>query len=115
MPSRSPWSAGELTAGHARALLSVADPEGVALEIKSMGLTVRDTEAIAQSEAEAAARRQKTRARSDKDPDTLALEKALADVLGLKVAIDHRGEGGELKIRYRSLEQLDDLCRRLKA
>jgi ParB family chromosome partitioning protein len=106
---------GELSAGHARALLSVSDPEGVALEVKSLGLTVRDTEAIAQSQAEGAGRAPRSRGRSEKDPDTRALEKALADVLGLKVAIDHRGEGGELRIRYRSLEQLDDLCRRLKA
>jgi ParB family transcriptional regulator, chromosome partitioning protein len=108
-------AAGDLTAGHARALLSVADPDSVALEIKSRGLTVRDAEAIAQSQAEEAGRAARTRPRSDKDADTLAVEKALSDVLGLKVTIDHRGEGGELKIRYRSLEQLDDLCRRLKA
>lgn len=106
---------GELTAGHARALLSVEDPDAIALEIKSRGLTVREAEAIAQGQAEATGRMPRSRARHDKDADTLAVERALSDVLGLKVTIDHRGEGGDLKIRYMSLEQLDDLCRRLKA
>jgi ParB family chromosome partitioning protein len=105
---------GELTAGHARALLSVADPDAVAMDIKARGLTVRETEAIAQAEAEGTGRLPASRPRRAKDPDTVALERTLGDVLGLKVTLDHRGEGGELRIRYRTLEQLDDLCRRLK-
>ncbi len=52
-------------------------------------------------------------ARTEKDPDTRALEKALQDVLGLTVSIDHKGSGGELRIKYKTLEQLDGLCRRL--
>ena len=67
--------------------------EAIALEIKAMGLTVRDTEAIAQSQAEGAGKGADGPGRR-KDPDTLALERTLADVLGLKVALDHRGEGG---------------------
>jgi len=105
---------GDLTAGHARALLSVANVEEVAKDVISRGLTVRDAEAIAQAHAEEAGRVTKSRPRQDKDADTLALQQTLSDVLGLKVTLDHRGEGGELRIRYKSLEQLDDLCRRLQ-
>jgi len=105
---------GDLTAGHARALLSVAEPEKVAKEIAARGLTVRDAEAIVQAEAAEAGRPAKARPRSEKDPDTLALEKLLSDALGLKVTLDHRGDGGELRIRYTTLEQLDELARRLR-
>ena len=52
--------------------------------------------------------------RGAKDADTVALEKRLSDALGLVVTIAHRGEGGELKIRYKSLEQLDDVIRRIE-
>ncbi len=52
--------------------------------------------------------------RPDKDADTRALEKALSDVIGLAVSIDHKGGGGTLSIQYRTLEQLDALCRRLR-
>ncbi|MDQ0396064.1 ParB/RepB/Spo0J family partition protein [Labrys monachus] len=105
---------GELTAGHARALLSVANPEEVAQAIIRQGLTVRDAESIAQEHAEDSGRVVRARSRVEKDPDTIALERTISDVLGLKVLLDHRGDGGELKIRYNSLEQLDDLCRRLR-
>jgi ParB family chromosome partitioning protein len=105
---------GDLTAGHARALLSVANAEQVARDVISRGLTVRDAEAIAQAQAADAGRVATARPRQDKDADTLALQKTLSDVLGLKVTLDHRGDGGELRIRYKSLEQLDDLCRRLQ-
>ncbi|BBF94574.1 ParB/RepB/Spo0J family partition protein [Blastochloris tepida] len=104
---------GKLTAGHARALLAHDDPEGLAQEILDRNLSVRQAEALAQTSAEKAGRPPKSRARGDKDSDTRALEKQLSDALGLKVSIDHRGDGGELRIRYRSLEQLDDVCRRL--
>jgi ParB family chromosome partitioning protein len=55
-----------------------------------------------------------TAARQEKDPDTVALEKLLSDVTGLAVGISHKQNGGEVRIAYRTLEQLDDLCRRLK-
>ncbi|KAA2237841.1 ParB/RepB/Spo0J family partition protein [Salinarimonas soli] len=109
-------SQGELTAGHARALLSVSDPEGVARRIVEKGLNVRDVERIAREEDAGEVKSvPEARARREKDPDTRALEQALEDVLGLTVAIDHRGTAGELRIRYNNLEQLDALCRRLKA
>lgn len=106
---------GQLSAGHARALLAVSDPEATARRIVDQGLTVREVERLAQMEAGAAPERKAQRARPGKDADTLDLEKALSDGLGLAVAIDHRGQSGTLSIRYATLEQLDALCRRLKA
>lgn len=105
---------GQLTAGHARALLSHDDPERVASEIIDRGLNVRQVEALAQEQAERSGRPPRQRERVEKDTDTKALEKALSDALGMTVTVDHRGSGGELKIRYKSLEQLDEICRRLQ-
>jgi len=106
---------GALTAGHARALLAVKDPEGVARRVVDDGLTVRDVERIGQGEAEAAAveaARPPRAPRRSKDAETRTLEQALESVLGLGVRVDHKGEGGELRIKYRSVEQLDAFCRR---
>lgn len=105
---------GALSAGHARALVSAADPEGLARRIVEEGLSVRQAELLAQLPAE---NRSETieRVRPVKDADTKALEKLLADITGLKVAIAHKEKGGEVRIGYSSLEQLDDLCRRLKS
>lgn len=106
---------GSLTAGHARALLSTDNPEAVAKQIVEQGLSVRDAERLAQSEAEPAAKKASgPRPSVQKDADTLALEKSLTEALGLAVTIDHRGEAGEVKIKYRSLEQLDGLIARLR-
>ncbi len=109
----------DISAGHARALLAVKNPEAVAKRILAEQLTVRDVERIAQVEqqpkAEASSGYKGKAAKvSEKDPDTRALEKVLQDVLGLQVAIEHKGDGGELRIRYTTLEQLDALCRRLR-
>ena len=104
---------GKLSAGHARALLGQPDPEALAAAIVAQGLNVRQAEAIAQDRASQAGKTVKARARGDKDADTVALEKRLSDALGLAVTIAHRGNGGELKIRYKSLEQLDEVMRRL--
>jgi ParB family chromosome partitioning protein len=106
-------ASGELSAGHARALLSVQDPEAVARRVVERGMTVRDVEKIAQ-EDDAQEKAPKTSIRREKDPDTRALEKAIEDVLGLSVSITHGSRGGELKIKYRTLEQLDAVCRRLR-
>jgi ParB family transcriptional regulator, chromosome partitioning protein len=104
---------GKLSAGHARALLGQPDPEKMARVIVEQGLNVRAVEAIAQERAGAAGKTAKRRPRAEKDANTLALEKRLSDALGLAVSVEHRGKGGELKIRYRSLEQLDEVVRRL--
>ncbi len=102
---------GKLTAGHARAIASTEDPVKHANAIVSRGLSVRDAERLAQKEAEPTP----NRAPAQKDADTLALEKMLSDRLGLKVTIAHKEKGGHLKVDYRSLEQLDELCRLLQA
>jgi ParB family chromosome partitioning protein len=106
---------GKLSAGHARALIPAKDPAAAAHEIVAKGLTVRDAERIAQGEMAASGRVPQKRPRqAHKDPDTRAVERALEDVLGLTVTIAHSGAGGELRIKYKSLDQLDALCRRLK-
>jgi ParB family chromosome partitioning protein len=107
-------NAGKISAGHARMLIGQPDPERLALEIMERGLNVRQVEALAQERAQASGKTSKTRARAPKDPDTAALEKRLSDALGLAVAIDHRGQGGVLTIRYRDVEQLDEVIRRLE-
>ena len=106
-------ASGELTAGHGRALLSVKDPEALARRIVERGMTVRDVERIA-NEDDKTEKAPQTARRREKDPDTRALEKAIEDVLGLSVSITHGSRGGELKIKYRTLEQLDAVCRRLR-
>jgi ParB family chromosome partitioning protein len=107
-------NAGKLSAGHARALINQPDPEAFAREIVEKGLNVRQVEALSQEQAEAAGKKIKTRVHALKDADTIALEKRLADALGLVVNIDHRGKGGVLRVRYRTLDQLDEVIRRLE-
>ena len=106
---------GALTAGHARTLLSAADPDALARKIVADGLSVRAAEKLARAGAGRSTARTSRRgvAPTEKDADTLALERALEDRLGLKVAIEHKGPGGQVAIRYASLEQLDDLLTRL--
>lgn len=105
---------GKLSAGHARALITAPDPEGLASQILAKGLSVRDTEALVRKGAAPATRTATAPSGGEaKDADTLALENDLAEVLGLSVQIADRGGTGELKISYKTLEQLDDLCRRL--
>jgi ParB family chromosome partitioning protein len=105
----------KLTAGHGRALLAVSDPNAVAKKVMSEGLSVRQVEEIAQADNATPGKLEtkSAKGKADKDPDTRALERALHDVLGLTVSIDHKGQGGELRIRYKTLDQLDGLCRRL--
>jgi ParB family chromosome partitioning protein len=104
---------GVLSAGHARALITADNPVALARRIVEGGLSVRQAEALAQAPMREPAART-TAARAEKDPDTVALERLLSDVTGLEVAISHKQKGGEVRVAYRTLEQLDDLCRRLK-
>ena len=104
---------GALSAGHARALVSAPDPAGLAKRIVQGGLSVRQAEALAQN-PEPVSSKPKAAKSAEKDADTLALEKLMTNVTGLKVTIVHAEKGGEVRIAYRSLEQLDDLCRRLQ-
>jgi ParB family chromosome partitioning protein len=103
---------GRLTAGHARAILSAAYPEVLAQAIVERGLSVRDAEALAKTKGGAAKKASGPR-RAPKDTDTAALEADIEDALGMSVDILDRGGAGELKIKYATLEQLDELCRRL--
>jgi len=113
-------AAGQLSAGHARALIGVPDPSAAAKRIVAEGLNVRQTEALAHEEGVPERKPQKPRASSTtakpaKDADTLALEKRVSDALGMKVTIDDRDGTGSLQIRYADLDQLDDIIRRLEA
>jgi ParB family transcriptional regulator, chromosome partitioning protein len=109
-------SEGAVSAGHARALLSVSDPELMAKKIVDEGLSVRDIERIVQDESRGESKSVPGKPKPEKDPDTRAVEKALEEVLGVSVSIQHRANGGgEMRLGYKTLEQLDALCRRLKA
>ena len=102
---------GALSAGHARALLALPDPEGAARRVVAKGLSVRDVEAMARApEVKSMPRAPK----SERDPDVVALERELSTALGLDVTLSTKGPGGELAIRYTSLDQLDMLARRLR-
>ncbi|MFC5422153.1 ParB/RepB/Spo0J family partition protein [Bosea eneae] len=116
-PVKQLVSDGAVSAGHARALLAVSDPEQVAKRVVEQGLTVRDVERLGQDEARSENKPVRAAApKPEKDPDTRAVERALEEALGLGVSIQHRANGGgEMKISYKTLEQLDALCRRLKA
>ena len=109
-------ASGQLSAGHARALINLPDPLAAAKRAVEDGLNVRQTEALAHDEGVPARPQQKSRetsGRAAKDADTIALEKRVSDVLGLKVSVDHRDPGGSVMIKYRDLEQLDEILRRL--
>jgi ParB family chromosome partitioning protein len=106
-------SSGKLSAGHARMLIGQPNAEKLAEEIVARGLNVRQVEAIAREEARRSGKSNGRHAQGSKNVDTLALEKRLSDALGLVVSIDHRGDGGVISIRYRNLDQLDDLAVRL--
>ncbi|MBX3596560.1 MAG: ParB/RepB/Spo0J family partition protein [Rhizobiaceae bacterium] len=107
---------GVLSAGHARTLVTAEDPAWLAKRIVEEGLSVRQAEALAQmppserGDSAPSAKRQPP----EKDPDTRALEKLLSDISGLNVSINHKEKGGEVRIFYKTLDQLDALCRRLQ-
>jgi ParB family chromosome partitioning protein len=105
---------GHLSAGHARAIMTAEDPTSLARTVVDRGLNVRETEALArQASGRPRLGRPPSRPPAPKDPDTRALENDLSEVLGLAVEVIDQGGEGELRIRYQTLEQLDDLCRRL--
>ncbi len=100
---------GKLSAGHARTLLSATDPEAAAREILAGEMTVRQAE-------QRSARKSKARGKPAKDPNLADLEASISNMLGLKIQIIHKGDkGGEVRISYSSLEQLEDITRRLKS
>ena len=108
--TRGLLATGQISAGHARALLAVANPDVIADRVVAEGLTVRDVERLGQN-AGKTPRLQRETAKAD--ADTLALQDRLGLALGAKVAIRHSGESGDIRITFRSFDQLDDFCRRL--
>lgn len=114
-PIKAMVEAKQITAGHARALLTAADPLALAREVVDKQLNVRQTEKLAQGEAKAkgAGGGGRPATSEHKDADTAALERDLAELLGVRVTLKSLGKGGELTIHYGSLEQLDDILSRL--
>ncbi|WP_420960549.1 ParB/RepB/Spo0J family partition protein [Brucella sp. IR073] len=106
---------GSLSAGHARTLITAENPAELAEKIVREGLSVRQAEALAQAQAQGKTLQKPEKTQAEKDADTKALEKLLSDVMGMKIAINHKEKGGEVRIRYTSLEQLDEVCRRLQS
>jgi ParB family transcriptional regulator, chromosome partitioning protein len=104
---------GKLSAGHARALLAVPDPVATATRIIAEGLNVRQAETLVHEIGGSTPKLRNSRGALVKDPDTLALEKRVGDILGLSVKVDHKGPSGTMHIKYRDLEQLDEILRRL--
>ena len=109
---------GKISAGHARLLVGQPNAELIAHEIIDKGWSVRDLEADMRKDVAAQLRDMRREAKGfvvniPKDPDTRALERRLSDALGLDVSVDHRGESGTLRIKYRNLEQLDAVLKKL--
>jgi ParB family chromosome partitioning protein len=100
---------GNLSAGHARAILGHPDPEEAARIVIARGLNVRQTEALAAAKPAETAKREKP----PRDPETEALERDLSERLGLAVHVAFDGKGGAVTIKYRNLDQLDGLMARL--
>jgi len=114
-PVRDMLASGTLSAGHARALIPTSDPTALAKTIVAKGMSVRDAERIAQNDIKAQGDPTPVQGRKEeKDTDTLALERTLSDVLGLEVSVNHKGNGGHLRIAYKTLEQLEEICRLLE-
>jgi ParB family chromosome partitioning protein len=110
---------GEITMGHARAVASAPDPETLTKEIVSKGLSVRQAEDRAKQAKQGPgpgydiARASARNAAKTVDADLAALERQLGDILGLKVQVTHKGQGGTVTLNYSSLDQLDMICQRL--
>lgn len=105
---------GHLSAGHARALVTLPDPVAAARRVVGEGLSVRETERLAQ--ASPGTKPRIPRKVIEKDADTRALEQDLSAALGLRVEIAHQPDGsGTLSVQYRNLEELDNLCRSIGA
>jgi ParB family chromosome partitioning protein len=102
---------GKLSAGHARMLIGQPNADQLAQDIVARGLNVRQVEDLARENPQRIEK--KSRSPQQKDANTVALEKRVSDILGLTVSVDHRGEGGTVHIKYRDLDQLDEIMKRL--
>ena len=103
-------AAGQLSMGHARALITAPEPEALAEEVIRRGLSVRETEKLAKG---GKGRRQRPRPIEGSKADISALERQLGDLLGVKVSIRHSQAGGSVTLAYSTLDQLDMICQRL--
>ena len=107
-------SRGELTAGHARTLITAEDPLAIARDIVAQGLSVREAEVLSQRGAGKANPAKGASIPAPRDADLVALEKRLSDAIGLKVSVAYKADGsGTVQIGYRTLEQLDSILLRL--
>jgi|CXWL01.1.fsa_nt_gi ParB family chromosome partitioning protein len=113
LPVHGWLAAGQITMGHARALLGSDDPEGLGRQIVQRGLSVRETERLIKKAKTPPRTRAALAGGRGGDPDLLALERQLTDMLGLKVKINHQSRSGSMTLAYSSLEQLDMICQRL--
>ena len=104
---------GRLSSGHARALVTAADPAAIARQVLARNLSVRETEALMRAPEKTRKAADPTAQRPGKGADTRALEADLSATLGMQVSIDHPpgSEAGALTVRYASLDDLDTLCR----
>ena len=112
--------AGQLSAGHARALITTDQPTELARKVIAGGLSVRETEKLVKRTAQGDQPRTPanlSKPTLTKDADTVALEGDLSAALGMRVSVDHEpgGERGRITITYKTLDQLDDLCRLLSS
>ncbi len=114
-PVRDMITNGALSAGHARTLITAENPGALADRIVRDGLSVRQAEALAQSGGDKPVAKSKPERDHEKDADTRALEKLLSDVTGMRVTVNHQNRGGDVRIHYATLEQLDEICRRLQS
>jgi ParB family chromosome partitioning protein len=109
---RAMVASGELSMGHARALVSADDPKGLADEVVKRGLSVRDTEKLVRSGKPRKVGEAPLEYKGA-SADIAALERQLGDILGLKVKIAHAPSGGTVSLSYSTLDQLDMICQRL--
>ncbi|MDT9599563.1 ParB/RepB/Spo0J family partition protein [Sphingosinicella rhizophila] len=104
---------GALSMGHARAIAAAGDPAALADEVVSRDLSVRDTEKLVRAGKGGGRQRQEKPDVQEASADLAALERQLGDLLGLKVTIRHRPDGGTVALNYSTLDQLDMICQRL--
>jgi ParB family chromosome partitioning protein len=104
---------GQISAGHARALIGHPEPDKIAQQIIARGLNVRQVEALVRDEGKGGGSPEK-KPPPKKEADTVAMEKRASDALGLAVTIDYGSKGGAVHIKYRSLDQLEDIVKRLE-
>jgi len=107
--------AGEISAGHARALITTDNPSELARQVVSRQLSVRETEQLAKRPRPKNS--PKKGRQKEKDADTKALEKDLSASVKMKVSIEHKADdgSGQVVIKYKNMDELDSICRFLSS